>query len=192
MKYIRNFTLSFILFSTSLLSQNGKVIQLRKDNIKEVVASLTLEEKIHLVMGNNNNEWRKNIGVGSTWESAKHGITPAILDDGPAGLRIKAKREDDAKTYYCTAFPTATALSATWNTELVEHVGKSMGNEVLEYGSDVLLAPAINIHRNPLCGRNFEYYSEDPLLSGKLGAAMVRGIQSNGVGTSVKHFGDVS
>ena len=194
-----------ILFSSLLVvfgcmsAQNTNPIpQLGKDKIEDVIASMTQQEKVYLLMGLGENNWRnpktgpKTVIIageaGLTWAIPRLGITPAVLTDGPAGLRIESHPEGLGFTRYCTAFPTATALSSTWNTELVETVGKAMGNEVLEYGSDVLLAPAINIHRNPLCGRNFEYYSEDPLIAGKMGAAMVRGVQSNGVGTSLKHF----
>jgi len=190
---------SLLVVLCCLNAQNTNHIpQLGKDKIEDVIASMTQQEKVYLLMGLGENNWLnpktgpKTIIIageaGLTWAIPRLGITPTVLTDGPAGLRIESHPEGLDFTRYCTAFPTATALSSTWNTELVETVGKAIGNEVLEYGSDVLLAPAINIHRNPLCGRNFEYYSEDPLIAGKMGAAMVRGVQSNGVGTSLKHF----
>jgi beta-glucosidase len=111
-----------------------------------------------------------------------------VMCDGPAGLRISPTRQNDKNTYFCTGFPIGSCLSSTWNTDLIKEVGTALGNEVLEYGSDVILGPGMNIHRNPLCGRNFEYFSEDPFLTGKIAASWICGAQSNGIGVSAKHF----
>lgn len=176
-------------------------VKLQPQNVDDVLKAMTLEEKAMLVVGGNrqiaSSENNGMIGghaqrvpgaAGATQAIPRLGIPSTVLTDGPAGVRINPKRDNDPSTYYCTGFPVGTALACTWNTQLVEEVGKCIGNEVLEYGCDVLLAPGMNIHRSPLCGRNFEYYSEDPYVTGKIGAAYVRGVQSQGVGTSVKHF----
>ena len=109
----------------------------------------------------------------------KKGVPPIITSDGPAGLRLKK---------YCALQPCGTALACTWNTELIEALSAKVGEEMVHYGVDVQLAPGMNIHRNPLCGRNFEYFSEDPLLSGKMAAATVRGVQSQSKAACPKHF----
>lgn len=172
--------------------------KLGADNIDEVLKAMTLEEKAELSVGLG---WGQQLGgitgsstalvpgaAGTTRAIPRLGIPATALPDGPAGIRINPTREGSDRTYYGTGFPVGTAIASSWDEKMVEEMTAAMGNEVLEYGADVILSPAMNLHRNPLCGRNFEYFSEDPVLAGKIGAAYVRGIQSNGVGTSVKHF----
>ena len=174
--------------------------EVRHIDTQDVIAKMSLEDKAHFVIGTGMAGVSGKSAVigatqsivpgaaGTTYPLDSLGVPAIVLADGPAGLRIDSHREGDSATYYCTHFPIGTLLASTWNQTLVEQVGKAIGEEVKAYGADVLLAPALNIHRNPLCGRNFEYYSEDPLVAGKTAAAYVRGVQSNGVGTSIKHF----
>ena len=161
--------------------------KLRSDNIDDVLKAMTLEEKAGLLVGAPVNGIVPG-AAGATRAIDRLGIPQTILADGPAGLRISPVRKDTDATFYCTGFPVGTVLASTWNPALVEELTTAMGQEVKEYGVDVLLAPGLNLHRNPLCGRNFEYFSEDPLLVGRTAAAYVRGVQHNGVGVSAKHF----
>ncbi len=182
----RTFFIALLCLACCVNSFSQNTLTLREDNIDEIVSAMTDEEKVALLVGGPGTLVPG--AAGYTREIARLGIPMTVLADGPAGLRIQPKREGTDQTFYCTGFPTSTLLASSWDPEVVETVTTAMGNEVLEYGVDVLLAPGMNLHRNPLCGRNFEYYSEDPLLSGKMAAAYIRGIQKNGVGTSAKHF----
>lgn len=160
---------------------------------------MTLEEKAKLLVGGANNFFSAGAVVGgeaklvpgaagTTAEIARLGIPATVLTDGPAGVRIDPIRKGSNQTYYATAFPIGSCLASTWNTDLVAKVGEAIGKETKEYRCDVILGPGMNLHRNPLCGRNFEYYSEDPLLTGKIAAAYIHGVQSQGAGVSAKHF----
>ena len=173
--------------------------KLKKDNIDEVLGAMTLQEKATLLVGSG---WGSMVAgsmtasdatlvpgaAGTTRPIPRLGIPQTVLADGPAGIRIEPIRQGDSQTYYATGFPVGTVMASTFNTDLVKQLTTAMGEEVKEYGADVLLAPGLDLHRNPLCGRNFEYFSEDPLLTGKMAAAYVNGVQSNGVGVSSKHF----
>ncbi|MBX5439683.1 MAG: glycoside hydrolase family 3 C-terminal domain-containing protein [Thermoflavifilum sp.] len=214
----------FLLWLISCLPLCSTAQQkLNADHLQEIVHHMTLDEKVHTVVGMGMylppsalEQLRRALhdtgmlrhfhlppmdtnalkipekvpgAAGRTYANNKWGIPSLTFSDGPAGVRINPIRNNDSShTYYATAFPVATLLASSWDTACVYAVGQAIGNEVKNYGIDVLLGPGMNIQRNPLCGRNFEYYSEDPLITGEMAAAMVSGIQSNGVGTSIKHF----
>ena len=147
-----------------------------------VLATLTLQEKASLTSGAD--FWR-------TKPVERAGVPAIRVADGPHGLRKQVVEEGDAEvgqSVPATCFPTAAALASTWDPELLHRVGEALGREASAQGVAVLLGPGVNIKRTPLCGRNFEYFSEDPHLAGALAAAYVEGVQSQGVGTSLKHF----
>ncbi len=225
MKRISTIVASLMLYAAAFAQE--QLPQLGKASVKQVIAAMTLEEKVKLSVGMGfkmpgspapakkaSAEKPKSDSVskegfqlppidpadasipekvpgsaGRTHAIPRLGIPSMTVSDGPAGVRIDPIRNvDSSRTYYATAFPVGTLLASSWDTALVRKVGVAFGSEIRDYGIDVILGPGMNIHRNPLGGRNFEYYSEDPLLTGKIAAAIVRGIQSNGVGTSIKHF----
>ena len=149
--------------------------------IQDILGRMTLEEKIALTIGRD--FWNTN-GV------ERLGIAPIALNDGPHGVRKPTVGNEIAiaDSYPATCFPTAAALASSWDTALVEEVGQAIAEECLALDVQVLLGPGVNIKRTPLGGRCFEYYSEDPVLAGILGCAFVRGVQSKGIGTSLKHY----
>ena len=190
-----------MLSAVAAQSQNN-LPQLGKDPIPSILKAMTLEEKASLLVGNGmympgvnfpgmlkepkGGQARVPGAAGSTFEIARLGIPSIITSDGTAGVNVWYNGQ--GRIHYATAWPTATLLASTWDTLILKKVGTFFGKEVKAYGVDIVLAPAINIHRDPLGGRNYEYFSEDPVVAGYLSAAMIEGFQSNGIGTSIKHF----
>ena len=182
-----------VILSVTLLSACNEDID---DNAINIVKKLSINEKLNILSGPgfSASDYNPTIGINTIYPISgiagyingvnNHNINiPSVkLADGPAGVRFNSDNG------YATAWPIGSLLASTWNKEIVKQVGTALGNETKLYGIDVLLAPGMNIQRNPLNGRNFEYYSEDPLLTGEIGASMVSGIQSNGVGATIKHF----
>ncbi|NCB74038.1 MAG: glycosyl hydrolase [Clostridia bacterium] len=152
-------------------------------DIKKLLKELSLEEKASLCSGLDS--WH-------TVPIERLGIPSIMMADGPHGLRIETEGSGEdllaKESYPATCFPTASALACSWDTELMYKLGSALGEECLAGGVSILLGPGVNIKRSPLCGRNFEYYSEDPLLSGELAVGFIRGVQDKGVGVSLKHF----
>lgn len=149
---------------------------------QDIIDQLSLEEKVSLMSGKD--FWQ-------TQDIARFNIPSIFLSDGPHGLRKQQAAADNLglnESFKATCFPTASAVASSWNLELAEQIGVALGKEAISQKVHVLLGPGINIKRNPLCGRNFEYFSEDPYLAGKMGANYVKGIQSKGVSACVKHF----
>ncbi len=199
MKTFKNIALATVV---SLITTNAMAQQTPKlsaENIDEVLKAMTLQEKARLLVGSARDFFGENAVVGGSADRVpgaagqtaaipRLGIPATVLTDGPAGVRINPTREGTTQTFHATGFPIGSCLAATWNTDLLQRVGTAIGKETMEYGCDVILGPGMNLHRNPLCGRNFEYYSEDPIVTGLIGAAVIKGIQSQGVGVSAKHF----
>lgn len=187
MKHILLIFLSIAL-ATPAMAQKPK---LGTDDVEAIVNALSKGDRAHLVQGMGVVKTYVGINAvpgasGYTMAFSDYNIPTTVWTDGPAGVRLSTVL--GGNTCEATFFPTATVQAATWNTPLIEEMGQALGNETKELGCDILLGPGVNIHRNPLSGRNFEYYSEDPVLAGKMGAAYIIGVQREGVGVSLKHF----
>ena len=160
-------------------------------NIDDVINAMTLEEKCHLVLGcgmHFNDEAKFPGTAGSSFGIARLGIPETYCADSQQGLRMDSKRAWDHRDYYPTDFVASMTLASTWDREAAYKVGQGIGNEVKEFGLDWILSPSMNLIRNVLCGRNHEYYSEDPYLSGTIAAGYVNGVQSEGTAACPKHF----
>src|ERR1700744_148149 len=195
---IQPIAVAIVFFATQSAFGQEKEPQFGKDPINDIVKKMTLDEKVKVLVGKGYNfpgmesndrspDKIPNI-AGHTMAIPKFGIPSISMADGPNGLHKPLTKQDSANNLYSTAWPVGTLLASSWDTALVKKVGAAFGGEIKAYGIDFILAPGINIQRNPLNGRNYEYFSEDPLVSGSMAAAMINGIQSHGVGATIKHF----
>jgi hypothetical protein len=164
------------IFSTAMGRMQLHDVYMDPSRMGEFLSMLSIDELCHLSFGHGSTIAD---GTGTIGSLRKYNIPPMNTADGPAGLRLAVGT---------TMMPMSAAQACTWNEALLEEIGTEIGNEASLHGVDVWLAPGMNIHRNPLCGRNFEYYSEDPLLTGKMAAAITRGVQSRGIGVTLKHY----
>lgn len=187
-------TVYTIILGLAILGQTRAAAQpkLRTDNIDEVIAAMTLEEKVNMLTGQGvgwgNSDAKFPGNAGWTYAIPRLGVPAIYFGDGPQGINIDAFREYDATDYSCVHYLSGSALANSWDVDAAQQIGAAIGYETRERGMDVVLGPAINIHRNLLGGRVQEYYSEDPHLNGKMAAAWIKGAQSQGVGVSLKHF----
>ncbi|MCA9998565.1 MAG: glycoside hydrolase family 3 protein, partial [Anaerolineales bacterium] len=148
--------------------------------IQKIVSQMTLEEKAALCTG---------ASAWSTTPVERLNLPELIVSDGPHGIRrVPNVHELALNSFPATCFPTASSLAATWDADLLHEMGQALAEEAIALNVDVILGPGVNMKRSPLCGRNFEYFAEDPFLAGELAASLIDGIQSKGVGTSLKHF----
>ena len=185
---------SLIISAAALLCSGAAAfaqVQLHADNIDEVIKAMTVEEKVDLLIGCGQSytpDVKFPGTAGRTRDIPRLGIKSAYMADGPHRLVMAEKRNWDHRDYITTEFPGSALCAATFDVDAVKAVGAAIGAEVADYGLDILLAPGENLLRSALCGRNHEYYSEDPLLSGKMAAAYINGVQSKGTGACLKHF----
>ncbi|MDE6380620.1 MAG: glycoside hydrolase family 3 C-terminal domain-containing protein [Muribaculaceae bacterium] len=166
-------------------------LTLTPDNIDEIVSAMTPDEKVHLVIGcgmQYSDDAKFPGTAGLTYAIPRLGITSVYLADGPHRFSLAANRPYDSHVYNTTEVPSGATLASTFDQDAAFAIGELIGQEVSDYGMDVLLAPGVNLMRNPLCGRNHEYYSEDPVVAGKIAAGYINGLQSKGTGACIKHF----
>jgi len=201
MKFLKKCSVLMAFLTVPALSTANPSDELKLGSapVEDIIKAMTLDEKVMLIRGTGMamETGGPQVGItedkvpgaaGTTYPISRLGIPSVVFADGPAGVRISPTRDNNEATFHATAFPIATLIGSSWNLPLMQKLGQAVGSEAKAYGIDVMLAPALNIHRHAMGGRNFEYFSEDPVISGMMSAAYVNGLQSQGVGATLKHF----